>query len=272
MVYLLRRRGLGKTSCNGIVAQSTTGLQVYRSDRQLPDADLVIRWGCTANVPTNHVINAAKAIHAVSDKLEFRRTLNEKELCPETWFEREDVQFPAIVRPRYHSQGKKLWVVNDLAALDTVIAQCPAGWYASEIIKKVAEYRVYVAQGRALGVARKFPRDENAIAWNAAQGGHFEVCRWGDWPLKAVKRAIQAHKLAGLDFSGVDTMVDADGKDFILEINSAPSLTSRYRQQCFAKVFDYIVQNGKDEIPLIDAPGGYKKFIHPAVCTEALTR
>lgn len=271
MIYLLRRRGLGKTSCKGIVDKSAVGIQVLRSDRPLPDdAGLVIRWGCTATINANETLNKAKAIHVVSDKSEFRRALNERELCPTTWFERDAVQFPAIVRPRYHSQGKRLWVVNNLDELDDAIILAGNGWYASEIIKKVAEYRVYVAQGRALGVARKFPRDENAIAWNVAQGGHFEVCKWHDWPLKAVKNAINAHKLSGLDFSGVDTMVDADGNDFILEINAAPSLTSAYRQQCFAKVFDYIVQKGKAEIPLIEAKGGYRKFIHPAVCAEAL--
>lgn len=272
MVYLLRRRGLGKTSCDGIVAASQMSIGVHRSDRRLPEADVVIRWGCTATVPSEHVINTAKAIHAVSDKLGFRRILDENELSPTTWFEREDVKFPAIVRPRYHSQGKNLWMVNDTTELDAAIARCPDGWYASEIIKKVAEYRVYVAQGRAIGVARKYPRDENAIAWNVAQGGRFEVCRWGDWPLKAVKHSIQGAALAGLDFGGVDIMLDADGNDYIIEINAAPSLTSKYRQQCFAKVFDYMIQNGKETLPLVEAKGGYKKFIHPAVCTEALMR
>ena len=80
---------------------------------------------------------------------------------------------------------------------------------------------------------------------------------------------IEAFKLSGLDFGGVDVMVDGEGNVSILEINSAPSLTSPYRQSCMAKAFDYIVEHGKEEIPLIEGRGGYLKFIHPAITSKA---
>lgn len=270
MIYIIRRRGLGRTSCNGIAAVSTQDIKVVRSDAVLPEANLVFRWGCTATVPSENTVNSAKAIHRVSDKGGFRKLLHEAELCPATWFAPEDVRFPAIVRPQYHSQGKRLWLVNADEELQAAISQCGEGWYASTFVSKVAEYRVYVAQGRAIGVARKYPGNPDAVAWNVAQGGRFEVCRFKDWPLKAVKHALAAHALSQLDFSGVDIMVDSEGNDYVLEINAAPSLTSPYRQRCFAKVFDYMVQHGKEPIPLVAERGGYKKFIHPAICEEAL--
>jgi glutathione synthase/RimK-type ligase-like ATP-grasp enzyme len=272
MVYLLRRRGLGKTSCDGIVAASQMNIGVHRSDRRLPEAVTVIRWGCTANVPAEHIINSAKAIHRVSDKSGFRALLDEHELCPATWFTRDEVVFPAIVRPQYHSQGKKLWLVNNLAELDDAINRAGEGWYASAYIKKTAEYRIYAAQGRAIAVATKIPRDPNAVAWNQAQGSTFHNVRWNEWPLKAIRVGLEGFKLSGLDFGGVDVMVDAENNAYILEINAAPSLTSRYRQGQFAKTFDYMLQNGKEALALIEEKGGYKKFIHPAVCEEALMR
>ena len=64
-------------------------------------------------------------------------------------------------------------------------------------------------------------------------------------------------------------MVDGDGEAYVIEINSAPSLTSPYRQACFAKAFDWIVENGKERIPVVKERGGYLKFIHPAVCNRA---
>ena len=63
---------------------------------------------------------------------------------------------------------------------------------------------------------------------------------------------------------------DGNFKCYILEINSAPSLTSPYRQECMAKGFDWIVEHGKDHIPLVEERGGYRKFIHPAVCDKAV--
>jgi hypothetical protein len=76
--------------------------------------------------------------------------------------------------------------------------------------------------------------------------------------------------LSSLDFGAVDVMVDANGRPYVLEINSAPSQTSPYRQECMAKAFDYIVRNGKDSIPIIPERGGYKKFIHVALTPEAI--
>jgi len=64
-------------------------------------------------------------------------------------------------------------------------------------------------------------------------------------------------------------MSHAEGDVYVLEINSAPSLTSPYRQQCFARAFDYIIKNDKERIPLIPQRGGYLKFIHPAVEPKA---
>ena len=57
---------------------------------------------------------------------------------------------------------------------------------------------------------------------------------------------------------------------YVLEINSAPSQTSPYRQECTAKAFDYVIEYGKKRIPLIEEKGGYLKFIHPAICDKAL--
>jgi glutathione synthase/RimK-type ligase-like ATP-grasp enzyme len=136
----------------------------------------------------------------------------------------------------------------------------------------VAEYRVFVVSGRAVMVAEKTPADPTAIAWNVARGGHFANLRWNDWPLKSVKVAIEAFALSKLDFGGVDIMVDGEGNCYVIEINSAPSMTSEYRQREFAKAFDYITIHGNSVIPLIDARAGYRKFIHPAVCPDALTR
>lgn len=272
--FLLRRRKLGNGSCRAIVGKSRTGIQVFRNDRpNIPHADIVFRWGCTSNVDAGVVVNTAEAIHLVNDKISFRKLLQEKELCPQTWTydqDHGDMHWPVIVRPRKHAQGRKLYVCNNIAEFREAMNRCAGVWYASSIVPKVAEYRVFIVQGRVVAVANKIPANPHAIAWNVAQGGSFENVNWDQWPLKAVKNSIKAFNLSGLDFGGVDVMVDAEGNTYVLEINSACSLTSDYRQECFAKAFDYIVEHGKEHIPLVKAKGGYRKFIHPAICEGAL--
>lgn len=270
MHYLIRRRKLGRTSCRGISAASREGIQVYRNDaRNIPVGNIVFRWGCTSNIDGQVTVNRAEAIHNVSNKARFRQALDEKELCPKTWFRIDDVQYPAVVRPQFHAQGRRLFVVRNAEELRRAAQACGEGWYASELINKVKEYRVFVCQGRAVWVTNKTPGNPADVAWNVARGGKFENIRWDEWPLKAIKAAIEAIDISGLDFGGVDIMEDKDGEVYVLEINAAPSQTSEYRQQCVAKAFDYIVRHGKAKIPLIQERGGYRKFIHPALCNNA---
>lgn len=281
MNIILRRRKLGRTSAKEI-AKHIPNCAVVRNDRMPPapvdgqSPPKLFRWGTTSNVPAGYdIINQAAAIHEVNDKSGFRMKLMQE--APDTIpftitdvSEWEEDRFPYIVRPQKHAQGRNLYKCDTLDELEAAVRRCGAGYYISQYIPKVAEYRVAVVSGRAVWVANKTPADPAAIAWNVARGGRFDNVNWGDWPLKAVKVAIQAFNVSSLDFGGVDIMVDAEGNCYVLEINSAPSLTSPYRQECMGKAFAYIVANGKARLPLTEAKGGYKKFIHPAVCNEAV--
>jgi glutathione synthase/RimK-type ligase-like ATP-grasp enzyme len=279
---ILRRRKLGLGSCRGIKQFSTTGIDFIRNDKPFPaNITTVFRWGCTSLVPKGvTVVNSAEAIHWVSDKRTSRMALAEKGLAPKTWgsiFEEEEWEgvgqdyFKLVVRRATHHQGRFLHVPSNFKELEEVCSLYGEGnYYISEYIPKVAEYRVFIAQGRVVWVANKTPANPEDVAWNVAKGGRFDNVRWGDWPLRAIRVAREAFLLSGLDFGGVDIMVDAEGKCYVLEINSAPSQTSPYRQECTAKAFDYIVQNGKGNIPVTEEKGGYRKFIHPALTNEAI--
>ena len=86
----------------------------------------------------------------------------------------------------------------------------------------------------------------------------------GEWPLEACRLGVEAALAIGLDFSGIDIIAKGDQYS-VLELNSAPSLTSPYRQQVFAKVFDYMVTtDSKETIPLTNTPG-YQRYLHPAL-------
>lgn len=289
-IIILRRKNLGRTSCRELAARSGGRFTVVRNwiDPQ-DNVDLVIRWGCTSNIPTKNVINTAAAIHKVSDKKRFRRTLNEHKLCPITYtalgeflevMHRQRVadgdRYPVIVRKSTHHQGRHYHVCYDHDELQTTCnLYDDDGYYISELINKVAEYRVFVVQGRVACVAAKLPKgDYKPTAeepWNVDTGNFaFDVVAWDNWHLQAVRKSIEAFNLSGLDFGGVDVIIDEEGKSYILEINSAPSLTSSYRQDCMSKCLNYMIDLGKETIPLIEARGGYRKFIHPAVCERVV--
>jgi glutathione synthase/RimK-type ligase-like ATP-grasp enzyme len=285
-VMILRRRKLGRTSCREIAKH--VGAAVHRNDRKYKGRPVatVIRWGCTANLPNYHdnmaIINTAEAIHQVNDKVAFRKLMPEG-ICPKTWYDLEDfadtaeytvegkLEFPVIVRPSRHAQGRQLFYCEYTHQVQDNCEQLGDGnYYISKFIPKVAEYRVFVVGGRVVCVAKKTPGNPDAIAWNVAQGGRFDNVKHQDWPIKAVKASVIAFCATKLDFGGVDVMVDAEGKAYVLEINSAPSLTSEYRQKCMGLGIKYLVDHGKERIPVKELERNkYRGYVHPAVSDKA---
>lgn len=299
-IVFLRRPRLGRNSVKGMSLHlQSQGLdargQLY--NRRLTNfsensSGLLVRWGCTAAVPEvfRHlkVINKAEPIYLVNNKLGFRQLLmnGRADLIPPTTTSMlgnlsiSGLNFPMILRPRRHSQGRNLWRINNPVDLQETLSSnadiLSDGWYLSELIDKKQEFRVYVVNGRVATVAEKHPDDPTQLAWNVHQGGEFRVVRWDDWNLDVCKVAIEAFNYSGLDFGGVDVMTDQDGRPYVIEINSAPSLpllsdgSVSYRQKCMAKCFKFIHDNDNSTIDFVENQG-WRGYIHPAVSEGAIT-
>jgi glutathione synthase/RimK-type ligase-like ATP-grasp enzyme len=272
---LLRRKGWERNSADKILHYSKKLLSTLQTGEEWPEGtSLVFRWGCTANAPTKKVVNTARAIHFVADKGISRKTFADAGLAPRTWLDKEKLYpdwalpFKVIVRPRQHSRGKNFSVCTTQLQVEAACEKYEGSYYISEYIPKVAEYRVLMCQGRVLAVNEKIPMNKDLHAWGLARD--WINIRWGQWPLRVVESARGAFLISGLDFGAVDVIVTADGTPYVLEINTAPELPGEYQPECVAKAFDYIVENGKDPIPVIEAKGGWKKFIHPALSEEAI--
>lgn len=276
MNILLRRRKLGRTSCREISAR--TNIVTVRNDKPIPkDIDYLFRWGCTSNCQAKHTINTAEAINLANDKKATRLFLaplrnKDKPIIPQTWENLNEwveagEKYPVIVRADHHAQGRSLFYCEDFDEVVKAVRTFQAknkDYYISEYIAKEAEYRVFVVQGRVVWVTKKTPANPADIAWNVARGGRFDNVRFTEWPLKACRIALMAVEAVGLDFGGVDVM--QKGKDFyVLEVNSAPSMTSEYRQTTTAKVFQHIVDNGKEHYPSPEKINSYKDCIHPVI-------
>lgn len=283
---ILRRRKLGRTSCREIASLASSDIKVVRNWRDAwpTGTDIVFRWGCTSSLPyAMTTVNTAESIHWCSDKKNGRLEMQQAGVpVPESWFasafyadyvqglqEYVDINDTWVLRPAVHAQGRNL-IFGNAAMIAEYISnhQHYREGYVSRLINKVAEFRVFVCQNRAVWVAKKTPADPTAVAWNVAQGGRFDNVRWADWNTKVLQAALAAAKVSGTDFCGVDVMVDAEGLPYVLEVNSAPSQTSPYRQSCVAKAFDYIIQNNSKahfEDVEWNERRTWKSYIHPAV-------
>jgi carbamoylphosphate synthase large subunit len=280
-IVILRRRKLGHGSCTAIVAKSQSNVKLLRNDKVpigMEKPDLLVRWGCTSQLDSKKTLNKSDAINLTNNKLESRKLLHNKNISvPKTSQNLMDIQYPLVVRPVNHSQGKQFYycenIVDATQAINKITSLGKA-YYISEFIPKVKEYGVFVFNNRVTSMIEKVPKNEaakEAYAWNVAQGSHtFENVNWDNWHIPSCLESLRAVQELGLDFGRVDVIVDSNGKVYVLEVNSAHSLTSDYRQEVFAKCLDYYVGNGpvKEELKF-DNIKSYKSIIHPALRVNA---
>jgi glutathione synthase/RimK-type ligase-like ATP-grasp enzyme len=273
---LFRRDGLGRGSCNAIrdnlinLGVSSDDIYVILNNRYSDYyTDCVIRWGCTGNAHGTFTINKSRTIHLVNDKIKSRQLLQESGISvPETVYLKRDILLDGlwIGRPRHHSQGRNAVMIRSVED----IVNDTTSEYWTRFIPKEKEYRIYCMFGRVVCVAEKIVNDPNAILWNHAQGASsFVNVRWSDWPLNVCHEALKAQKVCGIDFTGIDVMV-YHGRAYILELNSAPSLTSPYRQKCFALGFKFALEQLEEGINLShfvlpEIVSTYRDVLHPAI-------
>jgi hypothetical protein len=268
--YLFRPHDMGKKSCEGIEKYSTTGIKVVQSGEQEHPSGphLCIRWGCTSHVPSGrNVLNKLSSMEKTMNKGEFRVTLAKAGLAPASWNADNifDIKVPCVVRPGFHAKAKDFHLCKTQREAANAIRACGPDWYASEFIDKKAEYRVNILQGRVLSVIEKSSKDKDDITFSR---GETSILYWSEWDLGAIKVAVEAFKLSGLDFSGVDVITDKSGKSYVLELNTCMLLEGSYQQSSFAKGFDWLVNNHRDLIPTKGAED-WKKYIHPAMSNMA---
>ena len=275
MAYILRGEKIGMAL--GKEMEEISGAKVIINGKdQLPSDDLCIRWGVTTSIPGNpKVINKIKAMEVTTDKRTFRDTCAKAGLSPKTWLSFEEYLLDkpqglterVLIRPEYHQKSQDMILCTTLYELYKGIQKF-GKYYISEFIDKKREFRVFVAQNRVVWAIEKFPKDPTEMSWGCITTGEFEYIGWSEWPVEAVKVSLEAMKLSGLDFGAVDVIMDAEGKAYVMEINTAPYLTPYY-MRCIAKVFKYMIEVGRDHLPDVDysvsAKDYWKYVIHPAI-------
>ena len=228
----------------------------------VPEHQIVVRWGSRWEGRADAVINSAEAVSIARDKRESRRILSG--ICPTTWTLRGQIQVPCVIRPRRHHAANKFFVCRTAADIDLAIRRCGPGWYASQLIDKDHEYRVFVLQGRVVCVSERFPADSSAVAWNLAAGGRLINVKRKSWPIVACNASILAARRVGLDWTAVDVVTDASGRALVLEVNTAPGLKNPYTMEQIAWALGSVAET--PTLPALTASAAdWQTLIHPSL-------
>lgn len=216
--------------------------------------DIIIRWGTQEVIPNdaaNIVYNKSSALALVSNKFKSRQVMKEAGVNVPLNITNEtpinQISFPVIARPFKHSKGKNFVTLPTHAAFLAHYRANKGGWYYSNFINKVKEFRVHAASGKILNMLEKPNPGGNQIAWNRAQNNEaFVSVKWEDYNINVAMQGLKACKALGCDFLGIDVILDKNNKAWVLEGNSSPTLnTSEYSSLRYAKYFQWLMRSAE---------------------------
>jgi glutathione synthase/RimK-type ligase-like ATP-grasp enzyme len=225
---------------------------------RLTDKDVLIRWGSRSYINEGEavVFNKCDALKKASNKLMFRKESIKNFIKVPFTVTKLDELFGlnysegVVIRPEQHRAGQNYIVVDTPAEATRAIRKLDCKWYASEFIDKTNEYRVQYAFGRILSVKEK-PKPEatakkNRGPWNfAVNEDDWTYIAWGDYDINMVHEVVKSAESIGIDFCAFDVMKDKNGQFYILEANTAPTL-SPYTIDRFSYLFKGILNGDVD--------------------------
>lgn len=264
ITLLYHGRSVGPV-CRIVAEQQPDKIKIAcdRDQSGIADDDLVIRWDSTR--PTKALeCQLANTVKISRNKTESRRLLGE--LAPPTYFNANAIpaeSYPVIVRPKRHHAGYSFVICHDK---DDAHRAWSRGGYASPIIDKANEYRVYVYQGYVISVSKRICDDPAQIAWNVALGARMVKITRKSWPINVVKVALKAAAALDLNWGAIDLAISKSDQVVVFEANTAPGLVPTARSlPLIAKAFAWSGEHvAYDEKPNMNGTT-WKAFLHPAL-------
>ncbi|MDR3575215.1 MAG: RimK family alpha-L-glutamate ligase [Anaerolineaceae bacterium] len=153
-----------------------------------------------------------------------------------------------VVKPMFGSEGKGMRRVSDEDTAYRVFRALELDryiFYIQEYIPHGREdIRAFVVGDQVVAAMRRIG---NSWKTNVSQGAQVESIELSD-PLKEL--SIQAARLVGADYAGVDLLPAEDGRIFVLEVNSIPGWRGLCKTVTFNiadTIVDYVLKSIKKD-------------------------
>ncbi len=191
---------------------------------------LVLNWGGTQALPDDLItLNRPEAVQVSSDQVESLRRLGE--LAPRTVLRPDDTGLlgseQVVAKRRKGARGSGKAVIP-----------ADAGWSErvrydvfQELVPRHREWRVSLLNGQVISAYLKRPPD-GAAADELRPDWTFE--RADVLPRAVVGAAREGARRLGLDYSGVDVILDPSGRAYCIEANAAPGMSEHTLRSLYA--------------------------------------
>lgn len=203
------------------------GCKIIRHERSkyAPySSHVLINWGAHS-LPSwrvrPHILNKPESVDVNANKLSCFQLWNGKVSTPD-WTTDKKVaaswKLDVVCRTLLTSHSGNGIIIVEAGK------ELPNAPLYTRYIKKDSEYRVHIVGGIVTDIQRKIrDPDREPTNWKVrSHANGFIYVRGNVAPPKSVvEEAQKAFKASGLDFGGIDVIVDRQGKAYCLEINTA---------------------------------------------------
>ena len=237
-VYILAPRSLPSDALVRnveAVAHQGANLHVVHDPSEIPRGQelppLVLNWGGSDSLPADLVaLNRPDAVRIASDQVESVRRLGE--LAPRTVLRPDDMHLlesdRVVAKQRRGARGSGKAVI----AADAPWSERARYDLFQEFIPDRAEYRVSVLNGRVVSAYAKQPPTGANLEDLRPEWTHQVVTTL---PAAVVSTAREGARRIGLDYAGVDVIVDRrTGRALCLEANAAPGMSEQTLSSLYA--------------------------------------
>ena len=239
-VYIVAPRSLPSQSLTGnveAVARQGAQLYVVNDASEVPRGGdtppLVINWGGNESLPAGLVaLNQPEAVRIASDQVESVRRLGE--LAPRTVLRPDDLALlgtdRVVAKQRQGARGTGKTVIpvdapwGDRARYDLF----------QELVADRDEYRLSILSGRIVSAYQK-RAPEGTSPENLRPEWSHELVH--DLPASVAAVAREGARRIGLDYAGVDVVVDrSTGRAYCIEANAAPGMSEQTLRSLYAQI------------------------------------
>jgi hypothetical protein len=219
------------------IADQGANLHLVHDPAEIPRAGgappLVLNWGASDPLPANLVVlNQPEAVRIASDQVESLRRLGE--LAPRTVLRPDDLNLleseHVVGKQRHGARGSGKAVIGS----DAPWSERARYDLFQEFVSDRDEYRVSLLNGRVVSAYLKQPPAGTDPQDLRPEWTHQLVATL---PTSVVATAREGARRIGLDYAGVDVIVDRrSGRTLCLEANGAPGMSERTLSSLYSQL------------------------------------